>query len=66
MVGPGVIVSTEAGSGVVHEEIPAEPGRELHGMQLFVNTRAKNKPAASRVLHLDADRAVAASTWGRQ
>jgi redox-sensitive bicupin YhaK (pirin superfamily) len=48
MVGPGVIVSTEAGSGVVHEEIPAEPGRELHGMQLFVNTRAKDKHTAAR------------------
>ncbi|MGZ4435795.1 MAG: pirin family protein, partial [Trebonia sp.] len=34
-VGPGGIVWTHAGSGVVHEEIPAVPGRELHGVQIF-------------------------------
>jgi redox-sensitive bicupin YhaK (pirin superfamily) len=54
LVGPGGIVWTEAGSGVVHEEIPAVPGRELHGIQIFVNLSAQSKLAPPRVLHLDA------------
>jgi redox-sensitive bicupin YhaK (pirin superfamily) len=35
-VGAGGIVWTRAGSGVVHEEVPAVPGRELHGLQIFL------------------------------
>src|SRR5271165_3647580 len=53
VVGPGGIVWTHAGSGVVHEEVPAEPGRELHGVQIFVNLSAKNKLTPARVLHLE-------------
>jgi redox-sensitive bicupin YhaK (pirin superfamily) len=53
VVGPGGIVWTQAGSGVVHEEIPAVPGRELHGLQIFVNLSSKNKLTAPRVLHLE-------------
>jgi redox-sensitive bicupin YhaK (pirin superfamily) len=52
-VGPGGIVWTEAGRGVVHEEVPAVTGRELHGVQLFVNRSARNKLIPPRVLHLD-------------
>jgi redox-sensitive bicupin YhaK (pirin superfamily) len=54
-VEPGGIVWTESGSGVVHEEIPAEKGRELHGIQLFVNVGSMHKLAAPRVLHLQPD-----------
>lgn len=43
VVGPGSVVWTTAGSGVIHEETPAEAGRELHGLQLFVNLSARNK-----------------------
>jgi redox-sensitive bicupin YhaK (pirin superfamily) len=53
VVGPGGIVWTEAGSGVVHEEIPATPGRELHGIQIFVNLSAQNKLTPPRILYLD-------------
>ena len=53
LVGPGGIVWTEAGRGVVHEEIPAVPGRELHGIQIFVNLSAPNKLVPPRVLHLN-------------
>jgi len=52
VVGPGGVVWTQAGSGVIHEEVPAEPGRELHGVQIFVNTSAKHKFAAPQVLEL--------------
>jgi len=53
-VRPGGIVWTHAGSGVVHEEVPAVVGRELHGVQLFVNLSARNKLSEPIVLHLDA------------
>ena len=54
VVGGGGIVWTQAGSGVIHEETPADPGRELHGLQVFVNLSSKNKLAPPRVLALDA------------
>jgi redox-sensitive bicupin YhaK (pirin superfamily) len=53
VVGPGGIVWTQAASGLIHEEAPAEPGRELHGVQIFVNTSSRNKFTAPEVLHLD-------------
>lgn len=43
VVGPGGLVWTQAGSGLMHEETPAEKGRELHGLQIFVNLSSKNK-----------------------
>jgi redox-sensitive bicupin YhaK (pirin superfamily) len=38
---------------VVHEEIPAVQGRELHGIQIFVNLSSQGKLTPPRVLHLD-------------
>ena len=52
VVGPGGIVWAEAGSGMIHHEVPAESNRELHGLQLFVNLSAKNKFVAPRMLRL--------------
>jgi hypothetical protein len=54
-VGPGGIVWTQAASGLIHEERPAEPGLELHGLQIFVNLRAENKLAAPCVFRLNRD-----------
>ncbi|MDW4800158.1 pirin family protein, partial [Escherichia coli] len=45
------LVWTQAGSGVVHHEVPADD-RELHGLQLFVNLSAKNKLVEPRMLRL--------------
>jgi redox-sensitive bicupin YhaK (pirin superfamily) len=53
VVGPGGIVWTHAGSGIVHEETPAVQGRELHGIQIFVNLSSRSKLTPPRVLHLD-------------
>jgi redox-sensitive bicupin YhaK (pirin superfamily) len=53
VVGPGGIVWTQAGRGLVHEEVPARRGVELHGLQLFVNLTSKHKLSAPRVLALD-------------
>ena len=53
IVRPGGIVWTQAARGAMHEEVPAEPGRELHGLQVFVNLSAHNKLAAPQVLWLE-------------
>jgi redox-sensitive bicupin YhaK (pirin superfamily) len=53
VMGPGGIVWTQAGSGVIHEEVPADAARELHGLQVFVNLSAKNKLIEPRTLKLE-------------
>lgn len=53
IVGPGGICWTHAGNGVMHEELPAQAGRELHGLQFFVNLSSKNKLTQPRVLSLE-------------
>lgn len=42
-VGPGGIVWTQAGAGVIHQEIADSPDLALHGIQFFVNLSAHNK-----------------------
>ena len=54
VVGPGGIVWTQAGSGVIHHEVPADD-RELHGLQLFVNLSARNKLVEPRMLRLQSE-----------
>lgn len=51
-VGPGGVVWTQAGRGVLHHEVPADVRHELHGLQLFVNLSARNKLLAPRMLSL--------------
>ncbi|HEY1256489.1 MAG TPA: pirin family protein [Terracidiphilus sp.] len=53
VTGPGGIVWTEAGRGLLHEEVPAETSRELHAVQIFVNLSSKNKLVAPRLLRLE-------------
>jgi redox-sensitive bicupin YhaK (pirin superfamily) len=53
ITGPGGVVWTEAGRGLLHEEVPAENGRELHAVQIFVNLSAKNKLVDPRLLRLE-------------
>jgi len=53
VVDPGGIVWTQAGRGALHEELPAQNGRELHGLQFFVDLSAKNKLVEPRVLWLE-------------
>lgn len=55
VVGPGGIVWTQAGSGVIHHEVPAETDRELHGLQLFVNLSSKSKLVGPRMFRLQKD-----------
>jgi redox-sensitive bicupin YhaK (pirin superfamily) len=53
LIGPGGIVWTQAGHGVIHEEVPAVRGVELHGLQLFVNLTSEHKMDPPRVLALE-------------
>lgn len=49
---PGGLHWTLAGRGVMHDEFPAEAGREAHGLQIFVNLPAAQKLCAPSVLRL--------------
>jgi redox-sensitive bicupin YhaK (pirin superfamily) len=55
VVGPGEVVWTQAASGVIHEESPAVTGREVHGLQLFINLKRANKDRAPAVFRLERD-----------
>ncbi len=54
-VEPGEVLWTQAGSGVIHDEFPAQSGQEVHGLQLFVNLSSLNKGLPPRMFHADAD-----------
>jgi redox-sensitive bicupin YhaK (pirin superfamily) len=54
IIRPGDLHWTQAGRGMMHEEIPAEPGKAARGMQVFVNMSRANKqadPVAFKVKH---------------
>jgi redox-sensitive bicupin YhaK (pirin superfamily) len=53
VIGPGGIVWTQAGSGLLHDELPAQPGRELHALQVFINLTSEHKLLAPRVFQLE-------------
>lgn len=55
VIEPGGILWTQAGAGVVHDELPAKVGEEVHGLQIFINLSAKNKQTQPRVLRLAAE-----------
>lgn len=51
-IAPGDIFFSTAGSGLMHEEIPSEVGKNTHGLQIFINLASKNKEVAPRHDHL--------------
>jgi redox-sensitive bicupin YhaK (pirin superfamily) len=53
---PGDLHWTQSGRGMMHEEVPAVPGKAAHGLQVFVNLSQANKqadPVAFHVSHAD-------------
>jgi redox-sensitive bicupin YhaK (pirin superfamily) len=54
VIGPGTLHWTQAGRGMIHEEIPVTRGVECHGLQMFVNLAAEHKAAAPRAFHVEA------------
>jgi redox-sensitive bicupin YhaK (pirin superfamily) len=55
VIAPGGLHWTLAGRGVMHDEFPAETGREAHGLQIFVNLPADQKLRAPTVMRLSAE-----------
>jgi redox-sensitive bicupin YhaK (pirin superfamily) len=53
---PGDLHWTTAGAGVVHDEVPVEPGRTAHGLQMFVNLAAAKKHMPPAAHHIAAAR----------
>lgn len=58
LIGPGTLHWTHAGSGMMHEEIPTEPGVPCHGLQMFVKLAAADELSPPAAFHLDADQVV--------
>jgi hypothetical protein len=52
VVGPGGMVWSHTGSGMQHEELPADLRQELHGLQFFVNLSSANKLTEPFVMQL--------------
>ncbi len=52
IISPGSLHWVAAGSGVIHEEVPAEPQRIASGVQVFVNLASGQKFMEPQILHL--------------
>lgn len=55
VVGPGGIIWTQAGTGVMHDELPDVVGKEVHGLQIFINLSSAAKRLSPAVFHHDAE-----------
>jgi redox-sensitive bicupin YhaK (pirin superfamily) len=53
LIRPGGMHWTTAGRGVVHEEVPAEAGKTVHSLQIFVNLAADQRNIAPFPLILE-------------
>lgn len=53
LIQPGGVHWAMAGSGIVHEEVPAETGKTVHQLQIFVNLSAANKALPPSSLSLE-------------
>lgn len=52
LIQPGGLHWTAAGRGVVHEEVPAEPGKTVHMLQIFINLARERQGAEPFALSL--------------
>ncbi len=50
---PGDLHWTQAGSGIVHEETPSQPGQPAIGLQIFVNMARSHKQDPAAVFKVD-------------
>lgn len=53
IIGPGAIHWTQAGSGMIHEEVPTQPGTVCHGIQMFVKLPSSNELSPPMSFHND-------------
>ena len=56
LIGPGAIHWTAAGSGIVHEEIPAIEGTITEGFQIFIRQPVEQEASPPDIAHVDATR----------
>ncbi|MGH8759601.1 MAG: pirin family protein [Burkholderiales bacterium] len=56
VIRPGDLHWTLAGAGIVHEEVPFEVGRTVHGLQIFLNLAGKDKFMPAAAIHIDGER----------
>lgn len=61
---PGALHWTQAGRGMVHEELPSVPGRAAHGLQIFVNSARANKQVPPAAFHLRPEQVPAVEAGG--
>ncbi len=54
LIMPGDIHWTQAGSGMLHEEVPTEVGPDCLGFQIFVNLSDQNKNLPPKAFHVSA------------
>lgn len=53
LIQPGGVHWATAGSGIVHEEVPAELGKTVHSLQIFVNLAPNQRQLAPGVMSLE-------------
>lgn len=53
LIQPGGAHWLMAGAGVVHEEVPAEPGKTVHSLQIFVQVRPELRNAPAQTLSIE-------------
>jgi redox-sensitive bicupin YhaK (pirin superfamily) len=58
LIPPGSLHWTQAGAGMIHEEVPTEPGTNCHGLQMFVKLAADDELSPPEAFHLDPDEIV--------
>jgi hypothetical protein len=54
LIQPGDLHWTQAGNGMMHEEVPITPGKAAHGLQMFVNSATAHKRTAPDAFHVNA------------
>lgn len=54
-INPGSIHWTQAGHGMMHEEVPLIPGENCTGFQIFVNLSQKHKQLNPKAFHASAE-----------
>lgn len=55
---PGGLHITQAGSGVHHDEFPAEIGQETHGFQIWINHKEDQRMITPKAIHANANEII--------
>lgn len=66
LIRPGGLHWTAAGRGIVHEEVPAEPGKTVHSLQIFVGLPPDRQDMAPFALSLEPERVPVVRTPGAE